>query len=70
MHAVLRGRVQARHINGSVNIRELKRVAAENGGDSWKQMRCVHPPNGKRVAVIGAGPLALLPHTNYLEKGM
>ena len=35
------------HINGSVNIRELKRVAAENGGDSWKQMRVVHPKQEK-----------------------
>ncbi|MEJ2740505.1 MAG: 2Fe-2S iron-sulfur cluster-binding protein, partial [Dehalococcoidia bacterium] len=42
-----------------LNIRMLKRYAADNGGDSWKEQTKKLPPTGKSVAIIGAGPAGL-----------
>ena len=56
-------------VNDPVHIKELKRVAAEQGGDSWKQRREVLPDTGKRVAVIGAGPAGLTAAYQLRRKG-
>ncbi|MEW6334895.1 MAG: FAD-dependent oxidoreductase [Thermodesulfobacteriota bacterium] len=42
-----------------VAIRALKRAASEKGGGLWKKGLEKHPPSGKKVAVIGAGPSGL-----------
>jgi NADPH-dependent glutamate synthase beta subunit-like oxidoreductase len=42
-----------------VAICRLKRVAADHKGDVQSRMPPIAPPNGKRVACIGAGPSAL-----------
>ncbi len=56
-------------VNDPVHIKELKRVAAEQGGDAWKQRREVLPDTGKRVAVIGAGPAGLTAAYQLRRKG-
>ena len=50
----MRGKMQAEHGDDSINIRGLKRVAADFAGE-------VDPPacaksTGKKVAVLGGGP--------------
>ncbi len=59
--ACRRGRVE--ESNGAdpepVAICRLKRVAADNKEDVRHRMPTVAPPNGKRVACIGAGPASL-----------
>ncbi|ADJ25481.1 FAD dependent oxidoreductase [Dehalogenimonas lykanthroporepellens BL-DC-9] len=40
-------------------IRELKRAAAEYGGDAWRQGLETPVPTGRRAAVIGSGPAGL-----------
>ncbi len=52
-----------------VAIRALKRAAAENGGDSWKENLKRVPDSGKKVAVIGAGPAGLSAAYNLALKG-
>ena len=42
-----------------VAICRLKRVAADNKGDIKQRLPSVAPPNGKRVACVGAGPSSL-----------
>jgi hypothetical protein len=44
-----------------VAIRALKRAAAEKGGKLWKNGWKKDPSTGKRVAVIGAGPMVEFP---------
>lgn len=45
---------------GSVEIREMKRIAAENGWDEYvKRHSAERRQNGKKVAVVGAGPAGL-----------
>ena len=46
-------------VDKPLNIRMLKRYAADNGGDSWKEQSKHLPSTGKSVAVIGAGPAGL-----------
>jgi NADPH-dependent glutamate synthase beta subunit-like oxidoreductase len=53
--ACRRGRVDEE----PVAICRLKRVAADNKGDIRHRLPAVAPRNGKRVALIGAGPAAL-----------
>jgi formate dehydrogenase (NADP+) beta subunit len=59
--ACRRGRVEEN--NGTkpepVAICRLKRVAADNKVDVKSRMPAIAPPNGKRIACIGAGPSAL-----------
>lgn len=42
-----------------LQIRMLKRFAADNSDDSWKKQSKKLAPTGKRVAVVGAGPAGL-----------
>ena len=42
-----------------VAICRLKRVAADHKGDVRARMPAIAPPNGKRVACVGAGPSSL-----------
>ena len=53
--ACRRGRVE----DEPVAICRLKRVAADNKSDITAFLPTVAPPNGKRVALVGAGPAAL-----------
>lgn len=42
-----------------IAIRALKRVAVDNGGDSWLKKKKKAAPTGKKAAIIGAGPAGL-----------
>ena len=53
--ACRRGRVDEE----PVAICRLKRVAADNRGDITDRFPDIAPPNGKKVACIGAGPASL-----------
>ena len=53
--ACRRGRVDGR----PVAICRLKRVAADHRGDVRGRLPRPAPPNGKRVALVGAGPASL-----------
>src|SRR4051794_23046452 len=53
--ACRRGRVEAE----PVAICRLKRVAADNKDDIRDRLPKAAPPNGKRIALIGAGPASL-----------
>ena len=59
--ACRRGRVEEGAIGTPepVAICRLKRVAADMKGDVAQRMPTVAPPNGKRVACVGAGPASL-----------
>jgi len=46
-------------VDHPLNIRMLKRYAADKGGDAWKRQQWRQPATGKKVAVIGAGPCGL-----------
>ena len=47
-------------VNGSISIRDLKRYAVEHDDQKlWELNRRVHPPTGKKVAIIGSGPAGL-----------
>ncbi len=46
-------------IDKPLQIRMIKRFAADNGDDSWKRQSKKLPPTGKAVAVVGAGPAGL-----------
>jgi formate dehydrogenase alpha subunit len=46
-------------VDETIQIRILKRFAADNGDDSWKKQATVLPSTGKSVAVVGAGPAGL-----------
>ena len=43
-------------LNDPIAIKELKRTAADRGGEEWKSNSKVSEPTGKRIAVVGAGP--------------
>jgi len=59
--ACRRGRVEEsnRAKPEPVAICRLKRVAADHKGDVRARMPSVAPPNGKRIACVGAGPASL-----------
>jgi formate dehydrogenase (NADP+) beta subunit len=42
-----------------LQIRMIKRYAADHGDDSWKKLSKRLPSTGKKVAVVGAGPAGL-----------
>jgi formate dehydrogenase alpha subunit len=46
-------------VDRELQIRMLKRFAADNGDDSWKKRAKALPATGKSVAVVGAGPAGL-----------
>ncbi len=46
-------------VDNPLNIRMLKRYAADNDDGSWKQMTENLPETGKSVAVVGSGPAGL-----------
>ena len=46
-------------VDKPLQIRLLKRFAADYGDDQWKKQSFQLPPTGKNVAVIGAGPAGL-----------
>jgi len=46
-------------VDNPVQIRMLKRFAADNGDDSWKKLSKRLPPSRKSVAVVGSGPAGL-----------
>ncbi len=50
-----RGKIQG----NPLQIRMLKRFAADHGNDSWRYLSKKISPTGKKVAVIGAGPAGL-----------
>lgn len=48
------------HLNEPIAIKELKRFAVENDKEkTWMKNVVVNKPNGKKVAVIGAGPAGM-----------
>ena len=59
--ACRRGRVEEsnREKPEPVAICRLKRVAADHKGDVRARMPAVAPPNGRRIACVGAGPASL-----------
>jgi len=64
--ACRRGRVEAE----PVAICRLKRVAADNKGDIRKRLpRVTAPKNGRRIALIGAGPASLTVARDLLPLG-
>ena len=46
-------------VDDPLQIRMLKRFAADNGNDSWKKQSWKLPPTGKSVAIVGSGPAGL-----------
>lgn len=47
------------HLNSPLSIRNLKRFAASRDDGSWRMKSFMKEANGKKVAVIGAGPAGL-----------
>jgi NADH-quinone oxidoreductase subunit F len=43
----------------AIAIKELKRFAADHDTGEWKQNSKIAPPTGKRVAIVGSGPVGL-----------
>ena len=50
---------RGKEVDKPLSIRMLKRYAADNGDESWKERAKRLPPTGKSVAVVGAGPAGL-----------
>ena len=46
-------------VDEALQIRMLKRFAADSGDDSWKKQAKSLPPTGESVAIVGAGPAGL-----------
>ena len=54
-------------VDKALHIRMLKRFAADNADESWRNQAKFLPSTGKRVAVVGAGPAGLT-CAHYLAK--
>ncbi len=50
---------RGKEVDDPLQIRFLKRFAADHGGEAWKAKAKHLPPTGKKVAVAGAGPAGL-----------
>ena len=46
-------------VDNPLQIRMLKRFAADNSDGSWRKLSKGSPPSGKSVAVVGSGPAGL-----------
>ncbi len=60
---------RGREVDKPLNIRMLKRFAADNSDNSWKELAKRLPPTGKRVAVAGAGPAGLTAAYYLVKQG-
>lgn len=58
-----------RQFGDPIAIRALKRVAVDNGGDSWKVKKRDSRGPGKKVAIVGAGPAGLTAAYYLASKG-
>ena len=56
-------------LNSPISIKELKRTAADKGGDSWRAKSIVAAPTGHRVAIVGGGPSGLTAAFYLAKKG-
>ena len=50
---------RGKEVDNPLSIRMLKRFAADNSDDSWKELAKKLPATGKSVAVVGSGPAGL-----------
>jgi NADPH-dependent glutamate synthase beta subunit-like oxidoreductase len=50
---------RGKEVDKPLSIRMLKRFAADNGDDSWKERAKRLPSTGKKVAAVGSGPAGL-----------
>lgn len=58
------------HLNDPISIREMKKFAVENDKDmAWKDKISCEPKNGKKVAIIGAGPSGMTAGFHLSLKG-
>ncbi|MBU1349422.1 FAD-dependent oxidoreductase, partial [Patescibacteria group bacterium] len=56
-------------VNEPVSICLLKRFAADNGGEVWKQAITKAADSGRKVAIVGAGPAGLTAAFFLAKKG-
>lgn len=67
---VCESKCKRNHLNDSVSIRELKRIAVEYDKDeTWKKGVIRNPYNGKKVAVIGGGAAGMTAAYYLAKKG-
>jgi NADPH-dependent glutamate synthase beta subunit-like oxidoreductase len=58
-----------RQFGDPIAIRDIKRAAVDNGGDTWKKRKKVADKTGKKVAIVGAGPAGLAAAYYLASKG-
>ena len=46
-------------LNESIDIKNIKRFAADHDDGFWKLNQQISPPTGKKVAIVGSGPAGL-----------